>query len=131
MDDVVLDELGGFQQVAQDAGIVRDGNTQGIFNCSHGADSVYGRSNPTDALGIDPGVAGIASRQDQLHPAKHRAGTPRVGNQTVFYLNFDAQMALDTGNGIDGNLLGRSWRGSRRGRLRVAHIGQEYFATLW
>ena len=71
MDDVILDELGPFQQIAQDPGVVRDGDAQSVFNCPHGADGVNGRSNPADPLGEQPGIAGVAALEHQLESPEH------------------------------------------------------------
>jgi hypothetical protein len=118
MDDVILDELGTFQQVTQNPSVVRDGDAEGILNCSHGADGVYGRSDPADALGKYPRVARVASGHDQLDTTEHHPSAPGIDNVPVLDLNLDAQVAFDARDWIDGDFLGRA-RCARRGRRRA------------
>ena len=49
------------------------------------------------------GVARIAAAQDDLDAAHHRAGTPGIGDASVFYFRLDAQVAFNTGDGVDYN----------------------------
>jgi hypothetical protein len=104
VDDVILHVLDSFDDVAQDPSIIRDLDSQSIFNCSHGADGVNRRSDPSYTLRNRPRFAGVAPFQDQLDASKHSARGPRIGYLTPIYLNLDPQVPLDTGNGINDNL---------------------------
>ena len=104
MDNVILHVLNRFDDVADQAGIRRDFNFQGIFNSSHGAECMYRRSNTTDALGESPGIPGIAPLQDDLDAAEHGAAAPRFGHLSAVNLNFKPQVAFDARDGIYGNL---------------------------
>ena len=101
VDDVVLYVLDAFQDVAQNARIVRDFHPEGIFDSSHGAECVYSRSDTANALGHGPGFAGIAPFQDEFDPAEHGAGRPGFGHRAVVHLDFDAQVAFDAGDGVN------------------------------
>jgi hypothetical protein len=90
VNDMILNVLDTFQDIADDSRIIGNLNSQGIFDSSHGAECVYGRSNTTDALGHCPGFAGIAPFENELDPSKHGAGCPGICDDSVFYLDFDA-----------------------------------------
>ena len=89
MDHVILHELGPFDDVAQQAGVIGYGDAQGIFHGPHRRDGVHGCADATDALRKVPRIARIAALEDQLQPAKHGAGAPGVGNDAVFHLHLD------------------------------------------
>ena len=73
MNDVILYVLDPGQQVAQDAGVVRNLNSQGVFDCSHGADGMNRSSDAADALCEQPGSARVTSLQDGFNAPKHCA----------------------------------------------------------
>ena len=57
MDDMILNVLNGFDDVADQAGIGGDLNFQGIFDSSHGAECMYRRSDTANSLGKRPGIS--------------------------------------------------------------------------
>lgn len=61
MNNMILHILNRFDDIADQTGICRDFNPQGIFDSSHGAECMYRRSNTTDALGECPGIPRIAT----------------------------------------------------------------------
>jgi hypothetical protein len=61
VDDVVLHVLNSFDDVAQDSSVIRDLDSQSVFNCSHGADGVNRRSDPSYTLRKSPSFAGVTS----------------------------------------------------------------------
>src|SRR5512134_2402648 len=94
MDDVVLNVLYTFDDIAQNSRVVRNLNSEGIFDSSHGAECMDSRSDTANALGHDPGFARIASLQDDLDPAEHGAGCPCIRDHAFGHLNFDAQVSF-------------------------------------
>ncbi len=64
---------------------------------------MYGGANAADALGEQPSIARIAALEDDLDAAPHLPGGPGIRHFAVFHLAIDAQMALNAGDGIDGD----------------------------
>jgi hypothetical protein len=95
VDDVVLNILDGFDNVAQNSSVIGNFYPESIFDCSHGAEGVNRRSDPSYALRKKPGFAGIPSFQDQLDPPEHGAGTPRVRHNTIIHLDLNAQVSFN------------------------------------
>jgi hypothetical protein len=62
---------------------------------------VDGRSDPADALGIDPGISGIPAGHQQLDAPEHHTCTPGIGHVSILNLDFDAQVAFDARNGVN------------------------------
>ena len=102
VDHVILDELHGFQQVADDAGVVGNGDAEGVLDGAHRCDGVHGRADAADALGEDPGVARVAALQHHLKASEGGARAPGVGDLAVLDLHFDAQVAFDAGDRVNG-----------------------------
>jgi hypothetical protein len=98
---MVLDELHAFQEVADDSGVIWNGDSQGIFNCSHGADRMYRRSDTADTLGECPGIARIPPFHHQFHAAKTGPRAPSISHLAALHLHLYAQMTLDARDGID------------------------------
>ena len=66
------------------------------------------RSNPANALGKEPDLAGIAAPHDILDPPPHLSGRPGLGNRAVFHFAFNAKMAFDPRDGINNYSLRHS-----------------------
>ena len=64
---------------------------------------MHGGADAADALGEKPGVARVAAFQDELDAAPHLPRRPGVGDLAVLHLDIDAEVALDAGDGIDGD----------------------------
>src|SRR5512139_36399 len=101
---MILDVLDAFDNVAQDSGVIRDLDPQSIFNCSHGAEGVNRRSDASYTLRDRPGLARVAPLEDQLDAPEHGAGRPGVCHLAALDLDFDPQVPLDSGDGINRNL---------------------------
>jgi hypothetical protein len=114
---VVLNVLDARDEIPDDPGVVGDLDPQSIFNSSHGADGVNRCSDPSYPLGHKPGPAWITPLQDDLQPAPHGAGTPRIGHLPTIYLGFDAQVSLNARDGIYGDFVSHL-----RSSLNVSHI---------
>jgi hypothetical protein len=73
MDNMIVLELGAHQQVANDAGVFRNFNTDGIIDCPHRGQSMCVRSDAAGALYKMVRVAGISALQDDLNAPEHLA----------------------------------------------------------
>ena len=71
MDNMIVLELGAHQQIANDTGVVRNFNTDGIIDCPHRGQSMGIRSDAAGALHKMVGVAGISTLQDDLNAPEH------------------------------------------------------------
>ncbi len=74
MNDVILNVLDGFNNVADQPGVGGDLDFQSIFDSSHGAECMYSRSDTADALGKRPGIARVPPFQNDFNPTPHGAG---------------------------------------------------------
>ena len=99
--DVAVKELRALQQVADDAGVVRDRDAVGLVAGDGRRMGVGHGAHAADALDDLGGVLGSTVLHDELHAAEATAGNPRVGNDAVLHFHLDAEMALDTGNRIN------------------------------
>ena len=113
MDDMILQVLDAFEQVADDPGVVGYDDPQGILDRTHGSDGVHGRADAADALGERPRVPRVAALQHEFHAPEAGAGAPGIGYLAVIDLHFDAQMPFDASDRVDGDPL----RSRRRGHL--------------
>jgi hypothetical protein len=70
------------------------------------------RAHPAFTLSENPGIAWIATIEDQLDAAELRPGAPGIGDETVLYLDLDEQMPFDTGDRVNHQFLScpRCWR---------------------
>ena len=90
VDDVILHVLDTFEQVAHDPGVVGDNDPQGILNCTHGSDGMYGRADAADALGERPCIPRVAALQHEFHAPEAGARAPGIGHSAVIDLHLDA-----------------------------------------
>ena len=99
--DMAVQELSALQQVTHDAGVVRNGDAVGLVTGDRGGMRVRNGAHAADALDDLGRILGGAVLHDELHAAEAAAGHPGVGDHAVLDLHLDAEMALDTGNGIN------------------------------
>ena len=59
VNDVVLNVLDPLHDVADEAGVGRNLDPEGVFDCSHGAEGVNRGSDASYTLGEDPGIARV------------------------------------------------------------------------
>jgi len=104
MDDMILHILNGFNDVADQTGIRRDLDPEGIFDSSHGAECVYSRSNTADALRKCQRIAWIPPLKDNLDATEHGAAAPGFCHHAAIHFHFNAQVAFNAGDRINGNL---------------------------
>ena len=99
--DVAVQELGALEDVADDAGVVGDGDAVSLLSRDGAGMGVRHGANAADALHDLGSVLGRAVLNDQLDAAEAATGYPGVGYLAVLDFHLNAQMALDTGYGID------------------------------
>src|SRR5512133_571257 len=105
MNDVILYVLDADDDVADQLGIGRDLDSEGVLDCPHRSDGMNGRADAAETLGPVPGVTRITGMKDLLYTAEHGGRAPGVGNNTVVHLGLDAQMSFYPGNRVN-NYLG-------------------------
>ena len=103
---VVLHVLRAEHQVADQLGVGRHGDAERVFHGPDRRQRVHGGAHAAGALGERPRVARVAALQDDLETAHHRPGAVGVDDLAVLDFDFDAQVALDPGDGVDDNTIG-------------------------
>ncbi len=101
VDDVILHALRGDDQVAEDPRVRRRHSADGVLHGPNRRDRVHGRADAADALRERPGIARVASLQDELDPAEHRRGRPRVFDDAAIDFGLDPKVPLDARDRID------------------------------
>ena len=101
MDHVILHRLRADDQVAQEPGVGGRPRPDRILDGADRGNRMDRRADAADPLGERPGVARIASLQNDLDPAKHRRRRPGVLHGSAIDLGFDPEVALDASDGID------------------------------
>ena len=97
---VVMHIEGSLHDVANHFRIGGNIYAQGILNRADRGQGVDRSTNPTCPLDKGPYISGVPALYNAFQTAHHRAGAIGICYYTVLYLNFDAQMPFDTGNGI-------------------------------
>ena len=82
-------------------GVERDFESECIFYCADGSQSVNSGADTTDTLHKKPGISGITAFKDVFKSAIHLARGPRLLHRALIDLDVDTQMAFDAGYGID------------------------------
>ena len=100
MNNMVLNVLSGRNDVADQAGVVRNFDPERIFDCAHGGQGVHHGADTANPLRPKPGFARVAIADDEFDAAKHRAGTPRIGDLAAVHLGFDPKVAFDASDWI-------------------------------
>ena len=81
---VVLAVQRSVHQVADDIGVLRNLNSESIFNRADGRQSMNTGADAADALHKGPCITGVASLQNNFKTAPHRAGRHCVDDDIVF-----------------------------------------------
>jgi hypothetical protein len=100
VDNVVMNVLDSFNQIADYACIRGNFNVQGILNASHGGDGMNRCSDPSYPLSKGPSIPWVAPLQDYFNPPPHSGGAPGIHNFAALNLGFNAQVSFNTGYGI-------------------------------
>ncbi len=101
VDHVVLYRLRRDDQVAQQPRVGGRLRADGLLHRAHRADRMDGGADAADPLGEGPGIPRVAVLENQLDSAKHGRGGPRLRDDPIRYLGFDAQVAFDSRDRID------------------------------
>ena len=87
--------------IADDIGVVRDVDAQGVFHGMHRGQGVGAGADAADALHKSPGVAGVSALEDDLDAAEDGAAGHGVGDEVLFVqIHLAAQMALNAGDRV-------------------------------
>ena len=102
VNDMIVHVLCRDHEIADELRVVRNVDFQRVLDRPHRGETVHERTHAADALGKGPGIARIASAQNDLNAANHGPGTRRPRDAAVgIGLGLNAQMAFDAGDGID------------------------------
>jgi hypothetical protein len=101
MHHMIVHELRGDHEIADQLSVGGDRVFQRVFNRPHRGDAVDQRTHAADALRESPRIARIAALQNDLDAAHHGAGARRLGDDRAVELRLDPQMSFDPRDGID------------------------------
>jgi hypothetical protein len=101
VNNVILNILRARDDIADEPRVVRNFNTQCVFNRPDRSQRMHGRADAADPLSPDPRLARIAPAQDQFDAPEHRPGAPGIRDTALIDLRFNAKMALNAGYRID------------------------------
>ena len=117
MHHMIVHELRGDHEIADELRVGGDGIFQGIFDGAHRGEPVDQRTHPADTLRKGPGIAWIAALQNDFDAAHHGAGARRLGDGRAVELRLDPQMPFDARDGIDDDGLCGHGRSAAARRL--------------
>src|SRR5208283_3722812 len=100
---VILNRLGGRNNVADQARVVGNCDAQCVLDRVDRSQCVDHGANATDPLRPNPSLARVPAAQDQLNSAEHRSRTPSIRYEAAVYLSLNAEMPLNTRHWIDHN----------------------------
>ena len=106
MDHMILQKLGGRHQVADQFGVFRDLDVQGIFDGAYRCKPMHQGADAADPLGKGPGIPRITATQNNFDPPHLRSRADRL-HHILVRINFDldAQMSFNAGDRIDDDTL--------------------------
>ena len=97
-----VQNLTALGEVTDEARALRDLDAVGVLGGKGAGVRVAHRAHAADTLGDERGVVGAAALEGMLQATVQVARGPRLGDLAVLDFHLDGQMALDTGNGING-----------------------------
>src|SRR5208283_4457965 len=100
---VILNRLGGRNNVADQARVVGNCDAQCVLDRVDRSQCVDHGANATDPLRPNPSLPRISAAQDQLNPPEHRSRAPCICYQATVYLSLNAEVSLNTCHWIDHN----------------------------
>ena len=101
MHDMVVDGMGGDDQVADVLCIERYFQLQRVFNRPHRGKRMHRGTNAANALGDRPGVACVMPQKYLFDSAPHLAGSPCLVNLAAVHLAINTQMAFNASDRIN------------------------------
>ena len=99
--DVIVQGVRDQNQIADVLRVERHLQLQRVFHRAHAGHGVHRGAHAAEALGEQPGVARIAAAQNVFDAAPHGAGSPGIADRIVVHFHVDAEVAFNSGNGID------------------------------
>ncbi len=115
--------------VADDVGVVRNLDAQGVFHRLHGGHGVSAGADAADAFHKSPGVAGVAPFQDDFDAAEDGSAGHRVGDDVLFVqVHLAAQMPFNAGDRVHHDAAARVNDGIS---LCGIFVGHEYIPQLF
>ncbi len=121
MHDVVVHELGGQHQVADDGRVVGQFlvHADGVVDATDGSERVHVGADAAGALGEVLCIAGITAFQDDLQTAEQLGAAADVNDFAIFDHGLNAQVTLDPGDRINYDIVfPMRHRGGFRGATR-------------
>jgi hypothetical protein len=97
---MIMLELGAHKQVTDDTRIFGNFDTDCIIDCPHRGQRMGVRSDTTGALHKMVGIPGVSTLQNELNTPKHLARAPGIHHLAAGHLDFNPQMALNSGDWI-------------------------------
>jgi hypothetical protein len=106
MHHMIVDELRGDHEIADQLRVGGDRVLQGVFDRPHRGDAVDQRTHAAYALCKSPRIARVAPLENDFDAAHHGAGARRLRDDRTVELRLDPQMSFDPSDGIDHDGLG-------------------------
>ncbi len=103
VDDMIMKILGTEDQISDQRGVFRNMHVQGVFNATRGCKGVSVGTHAAGPLGKMLGILRITPFEDDFQSSEKLGTGPCLGDSAVIHFDFDVQMALDSGDGIDHN----------------------------
>ena len=103
MHDMVVEILHPQNKVADVGGVFRDFHLDGVFERAGGGQRVSIGAHAAGTLREVLHVTGIAAHQNLFKAAEEGTATARFRDPAPAHFHFNAQMAFNTGEGIDDN----------------------------
>ncbi len=104
MDHMVLHRLKPHDQVSDDAGVVRYGYIEGIFDRSDGSHCMDCRTYAAKTGNKGPGIPRVPALHHDLDASPHCSRRPCIGDLSSVNLGLDPQMTFDSCQRVNYNL---------------------------
>jgi hypothetical protein len=105
MNNVIMLVLGTVHEVSDNAGIFGNLHANRVVDCPHRGQSMDVRSDPAGALHEMLGIARITPLENHFDAPEHLPGAPGIHHFPASHLDFNPQVALDSGYRVDRNSL--------------------------
>lgn len=103
--DVILEELAPVNDISQISALLRNGDTQRIFQSQRGSHGMRGGTNPADSLRKIHSVEGASSLQHFFKAPEKQAFCPCIRHNAVIYVSVYLHKPTDSGDWVDDNSL--------------------------
>ena len=103
VDDMVVEELGPHQQVADDAGIARHCDAERVFDAAHRSLPMHIGAHPAKPLSEEPGIFRVAPLENGFNASEQHPAAPGRSHLTAFDFRLQPQVTLDASHRVDGD----------------------------